>query len=89
MKFVTVFRMYASCFVYILYFGLAGFLILIYIITKISKRALIGREACLHESMYTWLCDVKIFAFRAEFEYFQGYILGCPISFTFETEIKK
>ena len=51
MKFVTVFRMYASCFVYILYFGLAGFLILIYIITKISKRALIGREACLHESM--------------------------------------
>ena len=35
------------------------------------------------------MCDVKIFAFRAEFEYFQGYILGCPISFTFETEIKK
>ena len=35
------------------------------------------------------MCDVKIFAFRGEFEYFQGYIPGCQISFTLETEIKK
>ena len=39
MKFVTVFRMYASCFVYILYLRPAGFLILIIIITW---------SACLH-----------------------------------------
>ena len=37
-----------------------------------------------HKNDVTWPLSAN-----GLFEYFQGYILGCQISFTFETEIKK